>query len=336
MNSKTATRPLDSFAAIRSQNAEEVRDELVRVYGARQFSLGRNREGLNVRANHWQSRDIALSYCNYGTAVQVEFPPADFFRLQVCLIGTAEVNVDGSSRRLTRTESCVIPPGVHLINNFPEGYEQLVLRIRTGALTSKLAAVIGDRAGSKIEFEPILPVDSLAQLRRMLLFFASELDALGTQLPSVAVAELEQALITYFLCKNPSNFSANLEGRAQGTATWQVRRAEEYIEAYWAQPITIEELARVASSSARSLFHHFKRSRGRSPMEFLKHVRLQHARELLSQPNVNTSVTETAFACGFSNLGHFAKDYFIRFGERPSATLKRTKGNLPLSELEKV
>jgi transcriptional regulator GlxA family with amidase domain len=37
-------------------------------------------------------------------------------------------------------------------------------------------------------------------------------------------------------------------------------------------------------------------------------------------------VTDVAFACGFSNLGHFAKGYYTQFGERPSATLNAARG----------
>ena len=96
----------------------------------------------------------------------------------------------------------------------------------------------------------------------------------------------------------------------------------------WDRPITIEELARVTSASARSIFYHFKRCRGHSPMEFVRQVRLNHARKMLTEAAKETSVTETAFACGFINLGHFAKDYQKRFGERPSATLRHTRGGV--------
>jgi len=37
----------------------------------------------------------------------------------------------------------------------------------------------------------------------------------------------------------------------------------------------------------------------------------------------STTVTGVAFACGFSNLGHFANDYRATFGELPSDTLRR-------------
>lgn len=118
--------------------------------------------------------------------------------------------------------------------------------------------------------------------------------------------------------------------RTQPPITWQVRRAEEYIESHWNQPITVASIARATAASARSIFYHFKSSRGQSPMSFLKQVRLEHAREMLEGSGIGRSVTEIAIDCGFGNLGHFAGDYFKRFGERPSDTLKRSKYELAL------
>jgi transcriptional regulator GlxA family with amidase domain len=111
--------------------------------------------------------------------------------------------------------------------------------------------------------------------------------------------------------------------------TWQVRRAEYYIETHWNETITIGKLARATAASARSIFHHFKVSRRQSPMSFVKEVRLQHAREMLQQTSSAHTVTETAVACAFGNLGHFSGDYFKRFGELPSETLRRSRCVLP-------
>jgi transcriptional regulator GlxA family with amidase domain len=115
------------------------------------------------------------------------------------------------------------------------------------------------------------------------------------------------------------------EPRGQPPTTWQVRRAEAYIETHWNEPITIASLARATAASTRTIFYHFKNSRGQSPMSFLKQVRLGHAKEMLENSSANRSVTEIAVDCGFGNLGHFAGDYLKRFGERPSDTLKRSK-----------
>src|SRR5262245_9249117 len=102
---------------------------------------------------------------------------------------------------------------------------------------------------------------------------------------------------------------------------WQVRLSEDYIRANWSEPIKIETLAAITNSSVRSLFHLFRQSRGYSPMEFVKHIRLQHARKMLTNAKSATTVTSVAFACGFGNLGHFAKDYRDKFGELPSRSI---------------
>jgi transcriptional regulator GlxA family with amidase domain len=123
---------------------------------------------------------------------------------------------------------------------------------------------------------------------------------------------------------NPSDAMFGEIG-TRGPTTWQVRRVEQYIETHWDQPITIEILARATAASARSIFYHFRTSRGQSPMSFLKQLRLQRAKEMLERADLNRSVTDAAIACGFGNLGHFSGDYFKRYGEHPSDTLKRGK-----------
>jgi transcriptional regulator GlxA family with amidase domain len=121
--------------------------------------------------------------------------------------------------------------------------------------------------------------------------------------------------------------------QGQVSTTWQVRRAETYIETHWNEPITIARIARATAASARSIFYHFKSTRRQSPMSFVKQVRLEHAREMLENSGINRSVTEIAVDCGFGNLGHFAGDYLKRFGERPSDTLKRSKYEFAQQEI---
>ena len=155
----------------------------------------------------------------------------------------------------------------------------------------------------------------------------AELDRENSGLSPLVLAELEQAILVAFLCGTSHNYSRLLDGRPRDSAPRQVRRSEEYIEANWNQPISLEALAVFASASGRSIFQSFKRHRGYTPMSFLKQVRLRHAREMLTKPNSDTSVTSVSFACGFGNLGHFANDYHEVFGEMPSSTLNHAKGS---------
>jgi len=58
-------------------------------------------------------------------------------------------------------------------------------------------------------------------------------------------------------------------------------------------------------------------------MDFVRHQRLQHARRMLMDAHSSLSVTDVAYSCGFGNLGHFARHYSRKFGELPSATVRK-------------
>ena len=103
-------------------------------------------------------------------------------------------------------------------------------------------------------------------------------------------------------------------------------RAEDYIEANWHRPLEIEAIAAETGTSGRSIFRAFKQSRGYSPLEFIKHVRLQQARRMIEHADEATTVSDIAIASGFGDHGRFSSAYRQRFGELPSAALARAKG----------
>lgn len=107
------------------------------------------------------------------------------------------------------------------------------------------------------------------------------------------------------------------------TSPEHVKRAEEFIEANWDQPITMESLTQVTGVSARTLFRTFEKLRGYSPMAFAKKVRIDRALAILRKPNASTTVTGVALAHGFLNPRRFAHDYWTMFGELPSEMLNR-------------
>jgi AraC-like DNA-binding protein len=108
-----------------------------------------------------------------------------------------------------------------------------------------------------------------------------------------------------FLCSTRHSFSHLLDRAPADASVAQIRRAEEYIEANWRQPITLEALAAETEMSAFELFRAFKNSRGYSPMEFADRVRLRHARELLHHADDVTAIAAVAAACSFGDFDRF-------------------------------
>jgi AraC-like DNA-binding protein len=224
-------------------------------------------------------------------------------------------------------ETCIAPAKAEVSFEYGAGFSQLMLRIDASALQNTLSALVGWPVGREIEFSASASLDSprILYLRRMIDYLAGELDCGADNIPELALAEFEQLVLVSFLAANTHNFSHLLENRSARAGPWQIKAAEDYIEANWSRPIYVEEIAKATGASARSLFQAFKKARGCSPMEFVKSVRLKHARRLLLAGDESTTVTAVGYLCGFHNMGHFARNYLAAFGELPSETLASGK-----------
>lgn len=319
-------RPLSRSPIIRTCDPEEMRHALLSVYGASGFAVPKP-DGFEGVANYLSLENVGLGFCGYGAKTIVDFGGSDFARLQIPLKRNATTILNGTAIAVTEQQPCIVPSGEPIRAVFEPGYEQLILRIRAGALEKALVLLLGAKPRGALIFDPLAPAKqpSAQVLRDLTMFLAKQLNSAADQLPSAMVLELEQALIVAFLSAHRHSFTELLEGTAKEAAPRVVRLAEEYIEASWNRGITIEELASQTNTSIRSLYAAFKKSRGYSPMTFAKTVRLRRAKQMLLEAHQRTSVSEVAFKCGFGNLGHFANDFHKMFGELPSEILARTR-----------
>lgn len=55
----------------------------------------------------------------------------------------------------------------------------------------------------------------------------------------------------------------------------------------------------------------------------MRDMRLTLVREELLKATSEQTVTEIALACGYLNLGDFSRNYYQRYSELPSQTLKK-------------
>ena len=321
---------LDAYPAIRTKIASELREQIDRVFGGgRLLDLPDGEEGLDAKGNLCKLSRTEIWCGAYGVPIKIKLANTGYFRLQYCSSGSAAILINKERITVDKNRSCILPSGgASVVGEYGPGYRQTALRIEAKNLTEKLIALTGLPINRALEFEWMvnLETSSSQHLRRMMELLMQILDSAVTETPSLAIAEFEQALMVAFLCANRHNYSHLLERRPSNSAPWQVRRAEEYIEANWDRPISVEDVAAVAGVSARSIFRTFQQSRGYSPLAFAKQVRLRHARCILNLADATTTVTDVAFACGFGDLGHFSKDYRRMFGELPSQALGRAKG----------
>ncbi|UQA55778.1 AraC family transcriptional regulator [Polyangium aurulentum] len=132
---------------------------------------------------------------------------------------------------------------------------------------------------------------------------------------------LRGALFTSLLVHTRHSQSAILDAPQPRVAPGCVRKAEEYMAAHAAQPITLADIVAAAGVPERSLRAAFVACRGMPPMSFLRRRRFELARRHLAEPSAGTSVAGVVAALGLGNPGRFSVEYKRWFGESPSETL---------------
>jgi AraC-like DNA-binding protein len=95
----------------------------------------------------------------------------------------------------------------------------------------------------------------------------------------------------------------------------RVAGAIAWIRTHYAEPLQVEELARLANMSPSALHAHFSAVAGVSPIQYQKQLRLQEARaRLLSS---GASAEAVAYEVGYASPSQFSREYARLFGQPP-------------------
>lgn len=119
------------------------------------------------------------------------------------------------------------------------------------------------------------------------------------------------------LLSQHSNMTIDPIAPASRSRTLDAQRLErvmEHINAHLGDEITVDELASVASLSRFHFSRKFKATVGQSPSSFVSRSRLELAKLLLSR---GASISDTAFACGFSSESNFVRSFRRAVGITP-------------------
>jgi AraC-binding-like domain len=275
MHRYLTSKPLDNFPLVRSRSFEEVRSGLARAYARPDMQPRHRVDDLDATINDCQLQHIGLCYGTYGAAAEFIFPPTGFVCRLFPLNGKGEAVTGETSIALSAGAGAVISDEAPHKTKVSADYEHLVLRINAQALAKRLATLTGATSTEPLRIASAQnPRHPAAQmLQQYLPLLVGTLNAAVAPFPDWWVAQTEQLLMTLFLCGHQHNYSHLLEQDPPDPALWQVRRAEEYIEANAERTVTLEEIAQVAGVSYCSLSAAFGRLRGYSPLEFVAQVR---------------------------------------------------------------
>ncbi|WP_449430482.1 GlxA family transcriptional regulator [Pseudomonas putida] len=95
----------------------------------------------------------------------------------------------------------------------------------------------------------------------------------------------------------------------------RVRQAAHYIEQRMDSLPTLDAIARYVGLGRRQLTRSFQQALGLSPMEFQRSLRVEYGAWLLRTSQ--SSITQIAMDCGFSDGAHFSREFRARFDMCP-------------------
>jgi AraC-like DNA-binding protein len=130
---------------------------------------------------------------------------------------------------------------------------------------------------------------------------------------------LEQAILNAFIdCidRRETERSSILEDQR----AW-FNAIEAWIDEHLSETIMLQDLAKVAGVSERTLQKAFRTYHNCTPMSAVYMRRLNRARTLLQTPQPETTVLQIALDVGYTHPSRFASHYQKQFGEKPSLTL---------------
>ena len=281
-----------------------------------------SQHAYRARLLHRRLQRTGLAVIEYGGEVEVNAGRMNrCYLLQIPLSGSYVTQ--GGERAITVHSHCahIVYPGMPLNMHWSSDCRVLVFRFEEAALLAGRVnlwrRLSGPSGGELLELDSE-PNRSLGRIVEYVTREATVGTLFGSA-PHVA-AHAENLL----LCGLLEALDAGEPGEARPTAPPYVRRAKRYLLEHATENLTIADVARASYTTPRTLYDGFRRSHGMGPIGWLRSQRLERARDelLISRPE-DTRVTDIAMRWGFQHLGRFCQTYKRRFGETPTATLRR-------------
>jgi len=184
-------------------------------------------------------------------------------------------------------------------------------------------------------------VDLFGQLREVLIVDFSDVPKMHSTMEAVleeqqsagpASAAMMSALLSQCLVLMFRRLGENPDARLAWLDALEDERLTRVIGAVLdepAKPHTLEGLADLAGMSRSVFAKRFHDGFGRTPMDYVREVRLRRGARLLSRPEL--SVDAVAARVGFASRSHFSKAFNQQFGCSPTAFRARASSSAPES-----
>lgn len=325
-----AAERLADFARVTTDDVDEAAEEIGRIFCPHDLKPAQaHASGFSARHNCAAFDGFSINYVAYGGSVCIDPGCLEhFFLVQVPLVGTAHIRagvieVEAAPARTASLLSPTIPTRM-----IWRDCAQAILLLDRRMVEQRAAALSG-RAAVAVEFDPMIVLEAPAgrALRASLAELMTLAERLGPcgRLSAVAMADWRELLLDHLLNGQRHGLSDAIQtfsGRAERLPR-ALRAARDHLADNAGEPLDLAQLACASGIGIRALQLGFRRHFGLSISQMLLDMRLAGLHARLAQASPDVSITDIAFDLGFTHLGRMAGAYREKFGETPSATLRR-------------
>ncbi|MDP9991733.1 AraC-like DNA-binding protein [Variovorax boronicumulans] len=110
---------------------------------------------------------------------------------------------------------------------------------------------------------------------------------------------------------------------AVGSPSQQVVQSMAWLKVNFTQPVLADDLAASVHMSPSTFRQHFRAVAGMSPMQYLKQLRLQEARQLMLNQGIDAGTA--GVRVGYESASQFSREYARLFGAPPLRDIRRMR-----------
>jgi AraC-like DNA-binding protein len=132
---------------------------------------------------------------------------------------------------------------------------------------------------------------------------------------------IEQEIITRLLAGPHGPQLQHLA--AHGSPSQQIAKSVAWLKQNFTQALQIDDLAARAHMSPSTFRQHFRAITGTSPLQYQKQLRLQEARQLMLNQNIDAG--NAGGLVGYESASQFSREYSRLFGAPPQQDVRRMR-----------
>jgi AraC-like DNA-binding protein len=326
-----STERLAAFSRVATGTVDQAADEIGRIFCPHDLKpLSASGPDFFALHNCAAFEGFSINYVAYGGSVSIDPGCLErFFLVQLPLHGAALVSTSACDvATAPGVAASLLSPTMPTRMVWQNDCAQLILLVERKLVEQRAAALAGG-AVRAVEFDPVIDLAAPAAqaLRAQMQGLVDLAEGLGPRraLSPATAANWREALLDRLLTGQRHGLSQAMQTFAgEGEALPQaLRRARDCLAAHAADPLDLVRLADAAGIGIRALQLGFQRHFGMSISQMLLDLRLAELHARLAAAAPEARIIDIAFDLGFTHVSRMAGAYRQKFGETPSATLRR-------------